>query len=247
VRAVRYLLRVSVLMLVGVAVFCGLVLLFNAQVALNRYAELYMKDGEAPAMPPAEVATNRSHINAPALASATSKPAPASRSPAAGPQSAPPATPTEGERAMAIRVSNAARVVAAAAADRWVDVVLTYRNGTTFSEVVLENVRVLTIEPIVAEGGVGEGSDVHAVTLDVDAESAHNLLLASKAGALSLVLRKVDDRGPTEAVHATETGQAGIADAAVGKPTSTHDESRFIEVTVSRGGTSTVHRVLRER
>lgn len=240
-RAVRFLLRVSILMLVGVAVFCGLVLLFNAQVALNRYAELYMKDSEAPAATPlAEAATNPSHISSPALASATSEPEPASKPAVPMPQTTP-ATATDGEHAMAIRVSNAESVVAAAAANRWVDVVLTYRNGTTFSEVVLENVRVVTIEPIVAEGGVGERSDVHAVTLDVDAESAHNLLLASKAGTLSLVLRKVDDRGPPEAA------QTGVAEAATSKPISTHDESRFTEVTVSRGGTSTVHRVLRER
>ena len=45
-RAVRYLLRVSMLVLVGIAVFCGLVLLFNAQALLNRYAELYMMDTE---------------------------------------------------------------------------------------------------------------------------------------------------------------------------------------------------------
>jgi Flp pilus assembly protein CpaB len=238
VRAVRYLLRVSVLMLVGVAIFCGLVLLFNAQVALNRYAELYMKDSEAPS---AEVATNPSHMSSPALASATSEPAPPTKSQASGLQAAPPAMATEGERSMAIRVSNARRVADAAAADRWVDVVLTYRNGTVFSEVVLENVRVLAIEPIVAEDGVGERSDVHAVTLDVDVESAHNLLLASKAGTLSLVLRKTDDHGPSEAPP------ADIAEAATSKPISTHDESRFIEVTVSRGGTATIHRVPRER
>jgi pilus assembly protein CpaB len=243
VRAVRFLLRVSVLVLVGIAVFCGLVLLFNAQVALNRYAELYLKNSETPAAArPLEAATNPSHIGSPALASATSEPAPPnSRSPASRPQAVPSAPATEGERVIAIRVSNAASVAAAAPADRWVDVVLTYRNGTTFSEVVLEDVRVLTIEPIVAEGGVGERSDVHAVTLDVDAESAQNLVLASQVGTLSLVLRSADDRGPSEA------GQAGIAEAVTSKPLSTHDESRFTEVTVSRGGTPTIHRVPRER
>lgn len=211
--AVRYLLRVGGLMLAGGAVFCGLVLLLNAQVLLNRYAELYMMDTAGSSA--AEVPTN--NVSAQPLAGVepvsrapTSDPHPAplaTRSEAGStngarapePQATPPVTIAKGEGPAAIYVSNAGSIAALDASDRRVDVVLTQHSGTSaaVSDVVLENVRVLTIELVAAESGIGERSAVHAVTLDVDADTAQDLRLASQAGKLSLALhRGGDNRHP---------------------------------------------------
>ena len=97
---------------------------------------------------------------------------------------APAATLTESGRAIAIRVSSAKGIVDVAPADRWVDVIFTHTPGESpkVSEILVENVRVLTLEPLVANGGNGDQSAAHAVTLDVDIETAQNLLLASQVG-----------------------------------------------------------------
>ena len=202
-RAVRYLLRVGVLMLVGVAVFCGLVLLLNAQVLLNRYAELYMMDTESSSAAVLNRINGAANDES-AFASATSEPVRARNSPASEPQAPSPAILAKSEPATAIHVSNVESIADVAASDRWVDVVLTHQPGTSaaFSEVVLENVKVLTIEP--ADSDFGEQSAVHAVTFDVDTDTAQNLLLASHSGRLSLVLRRPgDNRAPVEANQAS--------------------------------------------
>jgi Flp pilus assembly protein CpaB len=259
--AVRYLLRVSMLMLVGVAVFCGLVLLFNAQALLNRHAELYMMDTER------------------------SSTAVMNRANAAHHEPALPSTPpvrAETERVPAIHVSGAESLAGVAAADRFVDVILTHQPGTSaaFSEVVLENVKVLTIEPITADGGIGERSTLHAVTLDVDSDAVENLVLASRSGKLSLTLHRPGDHGrppngqsggaevattPPIAARdapppsgpelaegpppsAPEARQANAPEAAGNTPTSAPDDDRFTIVTINRvGGKSSTHRVPRER
>jgi hypothetical protein len=194
VRAVRYLLRLSALTLVGVAVFCGLVLLLNAQILLNRYAELYMMDADASSTP----VLNRLHgaNGEPATPpAATSDPERAGNIPE--PQPAPPASPLNTERA-AIHVNDAESIAGVAAADRRVDVILTRQPeaGAAFSEAVLENVKVLAIKLV---NGGGERAAVHAVTLDVDSETIENLLLASRSGKLSLVLHRPIEKRPSGA------------------------------------------------
>jgi hypothetical protein len=196
VRVVRYLLRVSALMLVGVAVFCGLVLLLNAQILLNRYAELHMMDTDTSG----PILNRRADAadNGPALAPVTDKSTRTGGSAISESQTMPQATFPDGERA-AIPVSGAERVADVAAADRWVDVILTHRpaTGAAFSEVVLENVKVLAIELI--SGNVGERSAEHAVKLDIDSETIENLLLASRSGKLSLALHRPPVKHPLEA------------------------------------------------
>jgi Flp pilus assembly protein CpaB len=263
VRAVRYLLRVGVLMLVGVAVFCGLILLLNAQVLLNRYAELYMMDTESSSV------LNR--INAApndesAFASATSEPVRARKSPVSKPQAPSPAILARREQANAIHVSNAESIAAIAASDRWVDVILTHQPGTSaaFSEVVLENVKVLTIEPATADSDSGERSPVYAVTFDIDADTAQDLLLASHSGRLSLVLHRPGDRrAPVEVNQASipepvtsvpepvatiPEPVARAPEPVAPQPTPAQNDPGFTVVTVNRiGGTPTTHRVPRER
>jgi hypothetical protein len=255
VGVVGYLLRVGILVLAGVAVFCGLILLFRAQVALNRYAELHASATETPPM--AHLTGNEaakspsSIIDVHALASAANELSHANAPPASNAQTPSPELPTKDEQAVPVRVSDAKIVAGAAATDRRVDVVLAHRtaSGLLSSDVVLENVRVLTIEPIATEDGNNEGSDTYAVTLDVDTESNQNLLLASKAGTLSLVLHeaKVDHPGD----RPPEPGRDALAqdEPAHDGPTPAPDEdAQFTQVRVNRvGGPTSTHRVPRER
>lgn len=268
VRVVRYLLRVSMFVLVGGAAFCGLVLLFNAQALLNRYAERYMMNR-----------ANAAH-HQPVLPSTTAEPLNAGRSAAPEQQASQPAPVAERERAVAIYVRGAESIADVAAADRWVDVILTHQPGTgaPFSEVVLENVKVLTIELVTADGGGGGQSALHAVTLDVDSDVMENLALASRSSEVSLALhrRRGDDRpssrqrGGAEAAalppiaardttggsevaegvppSAPEAGQANVPEVASNAPTAAPDDDRFAIVTIHRvRGKSSTYRVPRER
>jgi hypothetical protein len=257
VQVVRHLLRVGILVLAGAAVFCGLILLFRAQVALNRYAELHASATETP--PTARLTGNESAksqpsiVDFPALASAANELLPTSTPPASNAQTPSPGLPTKDERPVPVRVSDAKIVAGAAATDRRVDVVLAHRtaSGSTLSEIVLENVRVLTIEPIATEQGNDERSDAYAVTLDVDAESVENLLLASKAGTLSLVLHGATDDRPGDRPEGRRDGIPAFAqdEPAHDDPTPAQDEDpRFTQVRVNRvGGPTSTHRVPRER
>jgi Flp pilus assembly protein CpaB len=203
VRAVRYLLRVSVLMLAGVAVFFGLVLLLNAQALLNRYAELYMMDTEGSSAS-ASKRINVAHRER-FLPSSTVEPVRADHAPGSEPR-APLSRIVAADTERAIYVSGAESIASVAAPERWVDVILTHQSGSsaTFSEVVLENVKVLTIELITAERGIGERSALHAVTLDVDSDTVENLLLSSRSGKLSLALHR-----PRENRHQPEVQTGG--------------------------------------
>lgn len=275
-RAMRFLLRVSMLALVGVAVFCGLVLLFNAQALLNRHAELYMMDTERSSTAVVNRANAAHHQ--PVLPSTTAEPVHAVPSSAPEPRASQPPVVAEGERAAAIYVSGAEGIADIAAADRWVDVILTHQPGTSasFSEVVLENVKVLTIELVAADGG---GSTLHAVTLDIDSDAIENLALASRSSKLSLALHRPrghdhpphrqsgraeiaamrppiaarDSAGGSEVAQglppsAPEAKQADVPEATSNTPTSPPDDDRFTIVTIHRvGGESSTHRVLRER
>ena len=214
-RAVRYLLRIGGLALAGGAVFFGLVLLLNAQVLLNRYAELYMMDtAESSAAAPTNNVS--AHVSAgvePARERRAQLPDPRPAPPVAlseagatsvgqvpEPQATSPATVAKSEGAAAIYVSNAESIAGLEASDRRVDVVLTGTSAAV-SEVVLENVRVLAIELVATKDGIAERPPVHAVTLDVDAETTQNLLLASRAGKLSLALHRGGDNRRMAAVR----------------------------------------------
>jgi Flp pilus assembly protein RcpC/CpaB len=258
VQIVRHLLRVGFLAFAGLAVFCGLVLLFHAQVALNRYAELHASESEislaADSTGDASAKSQSSFINSPALASAANDALHTSGPPSSNVQTTSPELPAKDDRAFPVRVSNAKIVAGIAAADRQVDVVLAHRtaSGSMFSEVVLENVRVLAIEPIAAEDS-NERPDIYAVRLDVDAESTDNLLLASQAGTLSLVLHGAkDDPGD----RPSESRRDGIPALAQEEPTPAHgeaapaqdDDPRFTQVRINRvGGHTSTYRVPRER
>ena len=243
-RVLRSLMRLSILMLVGFAVFFGLILLFKAQVALDQRAERYMKAAEAPSAPtPAGMGVAAS--NGPALASvATSEPIPANSASPSNSPVMPNAVSTRREPTLAIHVSNAESVASLAAPDRWVDIVLTHQSetGSTFSEVVLENVRVLAMEAVAVDGDSGERSAIQAVTLDVDVDTAQDLSLASRSGRLSLVLHEPADR--RRPVDARQTSSPEVADK---PPPSAPDDAHFTEVTVNRvGGKPSTHRVPRE-
>ena len=272
----RSLLRVGILMLVSVAVFCALIVLFKGQVALNQYAELHMQ--EVPASPividaaagipmhfareplpsPAgdggrqanasgtdAIHTSNGRVDLPAVASASARePVRANDSIPMSPQAAPATATNESGRAIAIRVGIAESVAEVAVAGRRVDVVLTHPtgSGSAFREVVLEDVQVLTIEPIAADSSNGERSIAHLVTLDIDIDSAQNLLLASQAGTLSLALHGRGDH------QMPDTGRTAVPELATSEPAPVQDDRRFVAVTVNRiGGATSTHRVPRER
>lgn len=246
-RAVRYLLRVSVLMLVGAAVFCGLVLLLNAQVLLNRYAELYMMDAEVSSTP---------ILN--------------------GLNGAPNNEPLNTER-VAIHVNDAASIAAVTAADRRVDVILTHQleTGAAFSEAVLENVKVLGIESV--SGGGERAAvhavtlDVDSETIgnlllasrsgrlsltlhrpiDKPPLDAHQITGAATTESHGA---DVASNTPSSATDVRASAGAEVADVravnalAANRPDAEPDDESFTVITVNRaGGQSSIHRVPRER
>lgn len=146
-------------------------------------------------------------------------------------------TSPECGRTTAIRVRNAESIADAAAGDRRVDVILTYqiKGSAPHSDVVLENVGVITIEPVADENNNARTA-AHTVTLDVDDATAQNLLLASQTGSLSLVLRKPDN----------QPRHANIPELA--RDETEPDDPNFTHVRVNRiGGESSTHKVPRER
>lgn len=101
---------------------------------------------------------------------------------------------SEGMRATTVRVDDVAGVAGFILPGDRVDVVWTRRAGDAESvaTVIQQNVRVLTIDQI-ADDRAEEPRVVEAVTLEVDAEGAQRLTVASATGSLSLVLRGAGD------------------------------------------------------
>jgi hypothetical protein len=230
-RAVRSMVRGGVLMLVGVAVFYGVVLLFRAQVALDQYAAAYLSDQDTPE--PGRAAAAGTAPGGPVLASVQSHAAPR----VGTTSDAQPAPAAAGNEASAFRVVGADAVADAAPSDRRVDVVLVRKPGSglletsaVLNDVVLDDVRVLTIEPVAAHG---DEPAAHMVTLDVDRERGRNLLLASKSGTLSLILRR--DREHAAAVHQTEQQPRANSDISVNDTPVRHTPARNTPVRAGPG------------
>ena len=101
---------------------------------------------------------------------------------------------SKGMRAVTIRVNDVAGVAGFVLPGDRVDVVWTRDSDEdkSVATVIQQNVKVLTIDQF-ADERAEDPRVVQAVTLELDAEGAQRLTLASSAGALSLVLRRAGD------------------------------------------------------
>jgi pilus assembly protein CpaB len=104
-----------------------------------------------------------------------------------------------GKRAVTVRVDDVRGVAGFIQPNDSVDVVLIRTeggaNGQGYSDVILQNMKVLAIDQLVGQQVEQASASVKAVTLEVTAEEAQKLLLATNIGRLSLILRQ-----PGEAV-----------------------------------------------
>ena len=66
------------------------------------------------------------------------------------------------------------------------------KNGEGYSDVILQSVKVLAVDQITGER-TEQATIAKAVTLEVSAEEAQKILLATNVGRLSLILRQPDE------------------------------------------------------
>lgn len=102
-----------------------------------------------------------------------------------------------GKRAVTVRVDDVRGVAGFIQPGDRVDVVLIRTQGETktgegYSDVILQSARVLAIDQITGER-TEQATVAKAVTLEVSAEEAQKILLATSVGRLSLVLRQPDE------------------------------------------------------
>jgi len=99
----------------------------------------------------------------------------------------------ENMRAVSVRVNDVVGVAGFLLPGNRVDVVTAYREGQkTFSETVLQNVKVLAVDQT-ASTDKNEPVIVRAVTLEVTPEDAEKLVLAEQRGSIQLSLRNPRD------------------------------------------------------
>ena len=124
-----------------------------------------------------------------------------------------------GRRAVTVRVDDIRGVAGFIQPGDLVDVVLIRteaesRSNESYSEVILQSVKVLAIDQI-----TGERTDrptiAKAVTLEVSIEDAQKILLATNIGRLSLVLRQ---RAPGNDVRVRRVTEQDLGTSAASKP-----------------------------
>jgi pilus assembly protein CpaB len=134
---------------------------------------------------------------------------------------------SEGQRAVSVRVDDVAGVAGFLLPGDRVDVVLTRdAGGTSKGEVILQGVKVLTIDQSADERA--EGPQVaRAVTVEVDPVGAQKIALARVVGSLSLTLRPAGDVSPASVPSITAADLApGGAPAAVPEPADAVEEEK---------------------
>lgn len=121
----------------------------------------------------------------------------------------------DGKRAVTVRVDDVRGVAGFIQPNDRVDVVLIRTEGTAngqgYSDLILQNMKVLAVDQIAGPQQVEQASViVKAVTLEVMPEEAQKLLLAANVGHLSLVLRQPDEKADDDvARHITERDLGG--------------------------------------
>jgi pilus assembly protein CpaB len=146
-----------------------------------------------------------------------------------------------GMKGVTVRVNDVDGVAGFVLPGDRVDVVVTQQQekNVAFSEVVLQNIRVLAIDQV-ADDRTDKPSVVKAVTLEVDLTSAEKLTLAARVGSLSLALRRAGESEPTS-VRAVS-----LSDLAMIEQKTVPDSGQYSSIAVTRGSTRTVYSVPRE-
>jgi pilus assembly protein CpaB len=113
-----------------------------------------------------------------------------------------------GKRAVTVRVDDVRGVAGFIQPGDRVDVVLIRTEaeskiGLGYSDVILQSVKVLAIDQIIGER-TEQATIAKAVTLEVAAEEAQKILLATNIGRLSLILRQPDEANVDASRRVTE-------------------------------------------
>jgi pilus assembly protein CpaB len=124
-----------------------------------------------------------------------------------------------GKRAVTVRVDDVRGVAGFIQPNDRVDVVLIRTEGATagqgYSDLILQNMKVLAIDQIAGQHQVEQASAiVKAVTLEVTPEEAQKLLLATNIGRLSLILRQPGEVGADVTRRITASDLAYIPEPA---------------------------------
>jgi len=113
----------------------------------------------------------------------------------------------EGKRAVTLRVDDVRGVAGFILPGDFVDVVLiaegTAPRRETYSDILLQHVKVLAIDQLASEQQE-HPTVAKAVTIEVTAEQAQKVLLASNIGRLSLILRRPEESRPDSPQRVTE-------------------------------------------
>ena len=118
----------------------------------------------------------------------------------------------DGMRAVTIRVDDVRGVAGFLMPGDHVDVVMTRNeNAASFADVLLQNVKVLAVDQAANERKE-QAAVAKAVTVEVNAQQAQKLILASGYGALSLILRQTGnaDSAAVSRVTIADLGQPEV-------------------------------------
>jgi pilus assembly protein CpaB len=137
----------------------------------------------------------------------------------------------DGMRAVTIRVNDVDGVAGFVLPGDRVDVALTRQaDKINTNDVVLQNIKVLAIDQM-ADERTDKPSIARAVTLEVSAQDAQKLALASSVGSLSLMLRRAGE------AKSADTRRVTLSDLANGGgQTEKGEPSRFSTIGVRRAG-----------
>jgi len=123
-----------------------------------------------------------------------------------------------GKRAVTVRVDDVRGVAGFIQPNDRVDVVLIRTegaaNGRSYSDLILQNMKVLAIDQLLGQQIEQASAVVKAVTLEVTPEEAQKLLLATNIGRLSLILRQPGEGGADAGRRITEKDLADIPEPA---------------------------------
>jgi pilus assembly protein CpaB len=120
----------------------------------------------------------------------------------------------EGKRAVTVRVDDVRGVAGFILPGDKVDISLirTENNGQSYSDLILQQVKVLAVDQIANERAE-QPTVAKAVTLEVTAEEAQKVLLATNIGKLSLILRQAGQGVAEETRRITERDLAHVEPA----------------------------------
>jgi pilus assembly protein CpaB len=145
-----------------------------------------------------------------------------------------------GKRAVTVRVDDVRGVGGFIQPNDRVDVVLIRSegvgNGQGYSDVILQNMKVLAIDQAIGQVVEQASAGVKTVTLEVTPEEAQKLLLATNIGRLSLILRQPGEASAGAAHRVTEKDLADIPETAKAEVAAPSPDQSTSTVVIMRGG-----------